>query len=146
VGWHVAQTVERELAGTGASVEVDYLAVGGLTLMERLAGCRSAVLIDAITTGQQPPGSLYCLSLDDLPVLSAGHLHSAHDASLAVALRAGAALGVPLPQRLVIVGIEASRVYDFDESLSEPVAACVPLAARAVLDLLLQLDQEEGDL
>lgn len=142
VGWHVAQAVERALRG-GSEVTVDYLAVGGLGLMERLAGCRCAILIDAITT-DQPPGMLYRLTLDDLPVMAAGHLHSAHDASLPVALQAGAALGVPLPERVFIVGVGIHPVFDFDDRLSPPVAACVPHAAQAVLDLLQAPDREEG--
>lgn len=144
VGWHVAQQVERELTGAGAPVAVDCLAVGGLTLMERLAGCRRAIIADAVVTGQAPPGTLYRLTLDDLPAAFAGHLHSAHDASLAVALKAGAALGIPLPEQVYIVGVEAGSVHDFSEALSPPVAACVLQAARAVLELLQQFELEDG--
>ncbi len=144
VGWHIAQQVERELVGASAPVEVDYLAVGGLALMERLAGCRRAIIADAIVTGQTPPGTLYRLALDDLPAAFAGHLHSAHDASLAVALKAGAALGIPLPEQVYIFGVEAASVCDFAETLSPPVAACVPQAARAVLEVLRQFELEDS--
>lgn len=143
VGWRVAEAVARELGQPHPRVEVDCLAVGGLGLMERLIGCRCAILIDALVTGAQPPGSLHCLSLDDLPQ-TAGHLHSAHDASLPVALQAAAALGLPLPQRILVVGIETSSVYDFDERLSPPVAASVPQAIQAVLTLLHQFEGEEN--
>lgn len=144
VGWHVARLVGSELAGDSPPVEVDCLAVGGLSLMERLAGYKNAIIVDALFTGQQPPGSLCCLSLDDLPGHAAGHVHSAHDTSLPVALRAGAALGVALPRRVLIVGIEAHTVYDFDERLSPAVAACVPLAVAAVIQLVYQLEREKG--
>jgi hydrogenase maturation protease len=146
VGWHVAEQVAHELDESDKPVEVDCLAVGGLGLMERLAGYHSAIIVDAIVTGQQPSGSLSCFSLDDLLDDTAGHLHSTHDTSLHVALRAGAALGIPLPCCLTVVGIEACRVYDFDERLSPAVAACVPLAVKTVLDLLNQFDQEKHNL
>lgn len=144
VGWQVAEQVAYRLGQPHPRVEVDCLAVGGLSLMERLAGYPTAILIDALATGRRPPGSLACLPLEELADADAGHLHSAHDASLPVALRAGAALGIPLPQRVMVVGIEARSVYDFSERLSPPVAACVPLAVQTVLELLTQFDREEN--
>jgi hydrogenase maturation protease len=124
-------------------VEVDCLAVGGLRLMERLVGYDHVILIDALTTGQHPAGSLHCLSLVDLPDLCAGHLNSSHDTTLQTALRMGRALGIALPDEVRIVGVEAECVYDFSEELSPPVAAAVPLAARMIIDMLRQFTLEE---
>jgi hydrogenase maturation protease len=155
VGWHVADEVEARLtAGTvpgvagggpagavpgtpaGARVHVERLAVGGLALMERLVGFRSAVLVDAMLTGTVPPGTVRLLSLADIPGGEAGHLDSVHDAPLAEALEAGRALGASLPSEIVIVAIEAAQVTDFTESMSPEVAAAVPRAVDAVLAAL----------
>ncbi len=70
-GWRAAEQVEQQTKGL---VEIDYLAVGGLTLMERLIGYEHVILIDVISTGQSPVGSVRCLMLEDLPDPAAGHL------------------------------------------------------------------------
>lgn len=143
VGWRIAEQVRCELAGMNRAVEVDCLAVGGLRLMERLVGYDRVILIDAMTTGQHPAGSLHCLSLVDLPDLCVGHLNSSHDTTLQTALRMGHALGIALPNDVRIVGVEAECVYDFTEALTPPVAAAVPLAAKMIIDMLRQSTLED---
>jgi len=141
VGWRVAEQVRQQAAQATLPIEVDCLAVGGLSLMERMVGYRQAIVIDAITTGQQPVGSVRCFSLEDLPDLTAGHLASAHDASLQTALQTGRALGAVLPEQVLIVAVEAQQVYDFSDELTSPVAAAVPRAVQAVLAALDHLTE-----
>lgn len=139
VGWCAAEAVREALTGTALEsvVEVDCLALGGLSLMERLIGYDQAILIDAISTGQQPAGSVICCSLAALPDRAAGHLSAAHDTSLQTALRVGRLLGAALPEAITVVAVEAAITYDFSETLSQAVAAAVSHAARRVLNLLL---------
>jgi hydrogenase maturation protease len=113
-----------------SSIEFDCFSLGGLALMERLVGYDRAVLVDAIQTRDGVPGAIYRLTLDDLPTL---HADSAHDASLKAALALGRQLGARLPEETVIYAVEAVNLYDFDETLSPPVAASVERAAEMVL-------------
>lgn len=139
VGWRVAETVSASLPednGHGRHIEVDCFALGGLSLMERLVGYERAIIADAIQTSDGEPGHIYCLSLDDLPDLSAGHTTAAHDTSLQTAIRLGREMGAVLPREITLVGIEARRVYDFSEELSPAVAAAVPKAAQIIRGLL----------
>lgn len=140
VGWRVAEQLQRD---HGSAVEIDCLAVGGLRLMERLIGYNHVVIVDAVTTGQQPPGTLYLFSVAELPDTGRGHLSSVHDVTLKTALRLGAALGLSLPRDISIVGVEAEQSFDFAEELSPPVALAVPRAALMVIDLLRQTSEEE---
>ncbi len=156
VGWLVAQAVAERLAGPGRPgagavaaglavavrpgavdpvprVEVDQLAVGGLALMERLVGYRRAVLVDAMVTGEHPPGTVRRFSVEDVPGREATHLDSAHDASLAAALAAGRSLGADLPAEIVVIAVEAVRVDTFGEQLTAAVEAAIPAAIDAVL-------------
>jgi hydrogenase maturation protease len=138
VGWHVADAVEARLAGRvagagGPRVEVERLAVGGLSLMERLVGYRRAILVDALLTGSNAPGTVRRLSLDEVPGGEAGHLDSVHDASLRDALVAGRAMGASLPGEIVVIAVEAAQVVDFSEEMTPAVAAAVPEAVEAVL-------------
>jgi hydrogenase maturation protease len=135
VGWRVAELVRERLAGDPAlvDVEVDQLAVGGLSLMERLVGYRRAILVDAMLTGEHAAGTVRRFSLADLPGREATHLDSAHDASLAIALAAGRSLGADLPAEIAIVAVEAVRVDVFGEEMTPAVAAAIPDAVEAVL-------------
>ena len=75
VGIQVAARAREALVGSG--VEVDEEHRGGLRLMERLVGYDRAVIVDAIVTGRNPPGTVVRLTTDDMPTL---HSSSAHDA------------------------------------------------------------------
>ena len=139
VGWRVAESVREMLPsrnGRFTHVEVDCFALGGLSLMEQLIGYEKVIIVDSIQTRDGQAGHVYRLSLDDLPDLSTGHTTAAHDTSLQTAMRLGRTMGVDLPHEVDLVGIEAKHVYDFSEELSPAVAAAVPEAVRAVLDLL----------
>ncbi len=114
-------------------VELDCLAVGGLTLMERLVGYRRAILVDAMVTGQHRPGAVRRFALAEIPDGEATHLDAAHDASLAVALEAGRALGADLPTEITVVAVEAGRVNVLEERLSPEVEAAIPRAVEAIL-------------
>ncbi len=137
VGWRVADGVEAWLAtrppAERTGVTVERLAVGGLTLMERLVGHRDAILVDAMLTGDVAPGTVRTLDVSQVPGRAAGHLDAAHDASLADALAAGRALGAALPERITIVAIEAAQVAAFSEEMTPAVAAAVAPAIAAVL-------------
>ena len=136
VGWKVAEEVQKQLP-PDSSVDVDFLSLGGISLMEHLIGYERAILIDAFTL-DEPIGSILVLKLSDLPNYSAFHTTSAHDTSLQNAIELGRYMGAPLPDDIEIVGIATGRIYDFNEDLSPPVAEAVPFAAGVVLDLLKQ--------
>ena len=140
VGWRVVEELERLLASPGPPpeadgrvVETDMLAVGGIGLMERLAGAPRAILVDAIETGDDPPGTVGCRRLSEIPIRAATHLDGTHDMPLPVALAAGRALGAEIPAEILVVSIEARRTDVFSTDLTPDVAAAVPRAVHAIL-------------
>ncbi|HTX93117.1 MAG TPA: hydrogenase maturation protease [Anaerolineales bacterium] len=137
VGWRVAEEIALQTAGS-PQVEVDCVSLGGLSLMERLTDSERVVLIDSLFTGEKPVGTVSQFTLADLPDLTAGHSASAHDTSLRNALNVGRSMGIALPEdgNVIIVAIEAENVYDFSQELSPAVAASVPQAVKAVMELL----------
>ncbi len=154
VGWVVADKVREALAdrhsslppspegkGAGGEVEVDTASLGGLSLMERLTGSERVILIDSIFTGGKKIGTVSQFTLSDLPDLNAGHSASAHDTSLRNALNVGRSMHIALPEdgNVIIVAIEAEAVYDFSQELSPAVAEAVPVAVKAVMELLKEL-------
>ncbi|MCX6036987.1 MAG: hydrogenase maturation protease [Chloroflexi bacterium] len=137
VGWRVVEEIAR-ITANKPDVEVDCVALGGLSLMERLTGCERVIMVDSIFTGEKPIGTVSQFALSDIPDLTAGHSASAHDTSLHNALNVGRSMDIPLPrdEDVLIVAIEAENVYDFSETLSPPVEAAVPQAVEAVLQLI----------
>lgn len=142
VGWRVAHAVAAHLADAKSPAEVDWLSLGGLSLMERLIGYERAIIVDSIQTEGGMAGQVYTFPLESLPEQPGGHTTAIHDASLQTALALGRQMGAALPETILVVAIEAERVFDFSEALSPAVAAAIPRATEAVLRLLAE---EEGD-
>jgi hydrogenase maturation protease len=139
VGLHVARRLHSLLAES-PEVEVDEDYRGGLRLMERLIGFDKAIIVDAICSGGLP-GTLHRLAPDGVPTQ---HSASAHDANLRTALDLGRRAGAQLPEdnEITLIGIEASDVLSFEESLTPSVEAAIPEAVRLVLD---ELQDERGE-
>lgn len=135
VGWKIAEDIASRLGSRG-DVEVDCLAVGGLSLMERMLGYQHVILVDSIQTGNHPEGAVRAFRLQDLPNPLWGHSASAHDASLATALATAQLMGASTPCRVEIVAVETRGGLDFSEHLSPSIAQSVPNAAQMVLELL----------
>jgi hydrogenase maturation protease len=147
VGWVIAQEVQSRLASSqkdleaksGYRIELDTLSLGGLSLMERLAGCKNAILIDSIVTGNTPLGTVLHFDLEELPRDTIGHTASTHDVSLTQALEVGRSMGIQLPEKIVIVAVESQMIYEFSETLSPSVSGAVPEAAALTLSILDQM-------
>ncbi|OGO67867.1 MAG: hypothetical protein A2Z37_08180 [Chloroflexi bacterium RBG_19FT_COMBO_62_14] len=133
VGLHTVRRLQPLLSGA-ADVEVDEDYRGGLRLMERLIGFDRAIIVDAICSGAAP-GTVHRLSPDGIPTQ---HSASAHDANLRTALEFGRQAGAQLPadDRILLIGIEASDVLSFRESLTPEVQAAIPGAVRMILEEL----------
>jgi hydrogenase maturation protease len=135
VGWKVAQEILNQ-NDLPSEIDVDYLSLGGISLMERLIGYERAILIDSFVTNNNPIGSVSCFSLEQLPNRALGHMCSAHDTTLQNALKIGQDLGAQLPSDISIVAVEARDVFDFSEQLSPEVESAVPEAVLVVKKLL----------
>ena len=143
VGWKVAEEVKKQLTSSPASpllgegnlLDVDFLSLGGISLMEHLIGYDRAILIDAVTSDQKT-GSVIVSNLNEMPDYSAFHVASVHDTSLQNALKLGKSMGVGLPKEVIVVGIATDHIYDFSESLSPAVAQAISKATKIVINLL----------
>lgn len=133
VGVLVARELARRLAHR-PDITVTEASVGGLRLMELMAGYDRAILIDAILDGQ-PPGTLTRLTVDDLNArASPQHTASAHDVNLPTALAAGRRMGLQLPDDIIIYAISVENVLDFGDRPTVAVCNAIPAAVQAVLD------------
>jgi hydrogenase maturation protease len=134
VGWKVAEEVKQQLA-PDSPVDIEFLSLGGISLMEHLIGYERAILIDAVTLDQET-GSVIVSRLNEIPDHSAFHITSAHDTSLQNAIKLGRKMGAKLPEDVFIVGIATDHIYDFSEELSLAVMESIPKAIKFVINLL----------
>jgi hydrogenase maturation protease len=127
--------VVREVATRGLpnDVDVQEACVGGLRLLEVIAGYDRLILVDAIQTRDGAPGQVYRLAADD-PRASL-HAGSTHDLSFRGALAWGRRMGMVLPpdDAITIIAIEAEDVLTFGEALTPAMTAALPDATEAVL-------------
>jgi len=138
VGISIAALVRERLAAEDA-IDVIEAYAGGLRLMEAIAGYERAIIVDAVKSGANPPGTVTSFPLH--AAAKSRHTLCAHDGDLATVLTLGRDLGLALPQHVEIIGIEADDVESFGEELSAAVHAALPVA---VAEVLRRLHQEEA--
>lgn len=144
VGIRISREVREALAGVGEAwdgpeqatdrVDVTEIYAGGLRLMEALSGYDRAFLIDAVETGDGPPGTVHTFVREDLRAMR--NISGVHDTSLAMALQVADHLGIPLPGDIRIWGVEIGEGMEFGEELTPAVAAAVPRVVGNVLQAL----------
>ena len=141
VGWRVARELRSRLADRG-NVDVIELCAGGIAIMEALVGYDRAVVVDSMEGGGKP-GTVYRVSPDGLE--GTRNSACAHDTTFRAALETGGLLGLALPGRIDIWGIEPGDVDTFGDELSDAVACVVPRVVDGVMRTLAPSpDAKEG--
>ena len=122
IGVYVVRAVADQWSGDG--VDFQEACVGGLRLLEVIAGYERLILVDAIQTPDGAPGQIHRLSTDDLH--KSLHAGSTHDLSFQGALAWGRRIGMMLPpdDAITIIAVEAEDILTFGEALTPAVAAC----------------------
>jgi hydrogenase maturation protease len=123
VGIHVAEALRTALPnGLDVTVRVAY--AGGMRLMDAMVGFDRAILVDALWTGQNAPGTVVHLSKDDLE--QSRNTTSVHDLDLHTALEFAASAGLKVPRDIEAWGVEISDATTFSEYPTPVVRAAVP--------------------
>ena len=133
VGIRVAEVLRKTMLDAWG-VEVREMYTGGLRLMETIAGFERAVIVDAALTGVVPVGTVTTLPLEKLP--NTRNILCAHDCDLGTAIEFARQMGLDVPERIDVVGIEVCHVEEFGEKLTPAVAAAIPEAVKKVMNLL----------
>jgi hydrogenase maturation protease len=130
VGIRIARELESRLSAD-PDIVISELCAGGLRLVEAMAGYDRAIIIDAIVSQGDEPGSV--LFLDPSQLRKTRNAGCTHDASLVEALELGAMAGLRLPGEIKIWAIEAGDTETFSECLTEPVERAVPKVVEDVV-------------
>ena len=128
IGIHVAR---RLLAHLEHRTDVDVVALpwAGLALLDVLRGRRRVAIVDCLTSGLHPPGTI--VRLDEQGFAGSVRMNSFHDLAFPTVISLGRQMGWDMPESVAIWGVEAERVGVFHEGLSASVTAAVePLMAE----------------
>ena len=110
--------------------------VGGLRLLDVIAGYERIIMVDAIQARDGKPGDIHRLHPNDLR--ASLHSGSTHDLSLPGALALGRGMGMTLPkdESISIIAIEVEDVLTFGEECTPVVQATISTAVDMVLQEL----------
>ncbi len=100
-------------------------------LLDAWHAAQNIIFVDAIVSGQAPPGTLHCLDSRDPRFRPDMARCAATGLGLAQAMKLAPLLKC-VPSSLVLIGLEANG-FDWASTLSQPVAAAMPALVDAVV-------------
>jgi hydrogenase maturation protease len=133
VGIYAVREISRRLGHADGRPALDIVEseVAGFALMELLAGCRRAILVDAIQFDDLEPGTVVRIEPHDLR--TSLRIRSVHEIDLPTVLALGRHLGLSMPEEVAIFGIQAEDSCTFGESLSASVTSGMQKAVDLIL-------------
>ncbi len=139
IGLHVAQTVEdMHLRDTDTLQE----AIGGLEILPMIRGYRFAIIVDAIQTHQQTPGTVMIYDLDDFADTVGDTF--AHDINLATAIKIGKQMDPDtMPEKMLFVAIEVEDIQTMSETMTPHVKESVSSAVNAIMYLMENIRSQD---
>jgi hydrogenase maturation protease len=129
----VGPAVARLLRERSVDAEIVESFLAGLGLLDDLLGVERLIVVDAVYTGETPPGSVHVLNEADVSASPAGWQHSM---GLFEAIGLARALHLGAPSEVVMVAVEVSDLLNVGGPLTPEVEASVPVAAGVVEGLL----------
>jgi len=134
VGIHVVRALRARTLPPG--VLFAEAGIGGLRLLEEIAGYERVILVDAILTPGGQTGEICLLQPRDLRMSL--HSGSAHDLSFTAALELGRELGMDIPEdpHIKIVAIQVEDVQTLGEKMTPAVEASISGAVEAVMKIV----------
>jgi hydrogenase maturation protease len=123
VGIHVAKLLKASLP-SGLGVTVHVAGPNGNKLADAMAGFDKVILVDALSTGQNPPGTVVHFSAEDLQ--QSAKATPVHDRDLQTVLGLAASTGTSGPKVIEAWGVEIGDATNFGVYPSPAVRAAVP--------------------
>ncbi|MFO7949201.1 MAG: hydrogenase maturation protease [Candidatus Fermentibacteraceae bacterium] len=114
-GYRVAELLRDRFSGS-CGPEVIPTSCDWICILDRLDGFRRLVVVDTVSTGSHPPGTLRALSPAELR--SNSPLYSIHHLSVIEALELGGSMGLSMPTEILFYAIEIDPPEGFTRSLS----------------------------
>ncbi len=117
---------------------------GGLELLDLMRGFDAAVIVDAAQTGAVPPGSVVTTVVRQ-PFAPGSH-RSLHTMELDSVLAFGFHMGMPLPDQVTVLAVEAADIETFHEGLTPQVQSAFPGVVTRLRNEVLRIVSENCEI
>jgi len=130
IGILIARRLQSELNGVADVIESG---LSGLALLDLLLGYDQAIIIDSVSTGMDPPGTITEMEPEDL-----GHViaPSPHYTGLPEIISIARELGLEFPDRVRIFAIKASDLETIGGGISAQVILSIEKVVRRIKELI----------
>jgi hydrogenase maturation protease len=136
VGVYAVREIARRLTKEGFASTADIIEteVAGFALLELMTGWERIILVDSIQFDDLTPGTIVQLNPQDLR--TSLRIRSIHEIDLPTVLELGRQLDLPMPQEIMIYGIQAEDATTFGEFLTPAVQVAMNQTVSRVLNML----------
>ena len=135
VAFHILEHMRPNLPPVTDTFAIEEACTGGLDLLDFITDYDRVLILDAVLTRKDPPGTFGVFRVDQLR--ESIHTDSPHHTNFATAIELGNKLHAHrMPSDIQIIGVEVDNIMDFTEDLTAPVEAAVPGAASKALEIL----------
>ena len=117
IGIRIGRRLERDL-DSQRNIDICEFVGSPLDLVTHFEGYQKVILVDSIMTGDLDIGTVVLFKEDEI-LDHAGNFHSLHGINLPEALALSKRLGMAMPSRILLIGIEIGDADEFGETLSE---------------------------
>ena len=132
-GVEMARELARRLP---PDIETRWSVASGIALLDEMLEADALIVIDTIATGQVPAGTVHRFAEEQVEVT--GQAASGHYMGLFETLRLGRQLQFRVPERVVIVAVEAEDTTTVGGGMSAAVRAAKPIVKRLVEDQIAE--------
>jgi hydrogenase maturation protease len=129
VGIHAAEALRKAFP----AMEICESFEAGFHLMDYLMDVDRVIVVDAIQTGREKPGTVYHVRREDLSQYQGS---SPHYVGLFESLQLGETLGLSIAKDLQIIAIETEDCVSLGAPMTEAVNASIPNVVRLVSEIL----------
>jgi hydrogenase maturation protease len=144
IGVRLAKDFKARLNRLATSSHVFFVeecSVGGINLLDVVAGYDRLIILDSIKTQGGIPGHWYTFSAGSLRQTM--NLSNIHDTNFATALELGRRLGQKIPpeDQIQVFAIEVEDNATFSESMTPSLEAAYPIISEEIFQKVLPLIQ-----
>jgi len=126
--------IAREIANRCHSlpdIDVVEASIGGIGLLELIAGYKKVILVDSIKTAEGQSGEIYRIDVEDLGDIS--YPCSPHFLDIRTAVELGSKFGYEMPENIEIYAIEIKENTTFSEILTPEVEKAIPVLVDRII-------------
>ncbi len=144
VGIHVVRQIKQKIEANSASskvtsqIDCQECSLSGIALIDVIVGYDSLIIIDTIKSTDPKPGKIRLLDENQLRHIPGP---SPHYVSVPQTIEIGRELGLKVPSRIKVIAVEAKRMYNLGEGLTQDMKNAIPRIVQEVQTLLEKLEE-----